>query len=174
MTKGIQPIEHPDQISELMKTFYNKLKAQLKKLNAVTGDHKYHPENERNPDGYGWAINESFDLVYKRKEYGIRLCQVTDQQPLQVFVARTEDGEGQGNNYHVSFSSDHFDDYGILHIKPSLIRCRNAQAGIFPKRIGNYPAHVCGTKSRFLIGRIDDDLFPRVFAVVDAKFDLLP
>lgn len=106
-----------------MKSFLGQIKTELKRLGTMSSSHKYHGPDEQNPSGQGWTIDQSFEIRFKRRTYGVRLCQVSSSRPLQVFVARIEESEGTQNNYHVSFSSGHSDEYGILHVEPSLIRC---------------------------------------------------
>lgn len=145
----------------------------LRNLDCFDSKHIYHPPNERNPAGSGWFFEKSCDVKFKKKLYGIRLCQINLKSPVQLFIARIEGREGGQNNYHLSFSSIHFDEYGILFVSPSCKRFRNKTLKIEPKTIGCYPAKVSRSKSKFLVGRIDGKLFPRLFALIDAKFDAL-
>jgi hypothetical protein len=134
----------------------------------------YHDPNERNPSGHGWILDECLEVQHRSATYGIRLCQVHATAPVQVFVARIEDGEGTSNNYHVSFSSEHLDEYGLVAVTPSLKRCVNGTLNREPKRLGNYPAKVAGMASRYVIGQVDGKFLSRLFSIVDAKFDSLP
>lgn len=157
----------------MKKSFRSQILSLLRKLQCTDSDLIYHPPNERNPTGAGWFFEKSCEVKFKRKIYGIRFCQVTSKSPIQIFVARIEGQEGRQNNYHVSFSSNHFDGYGILFVRPSYTRCHNKRLNREPKAIGCYPAKVSGSKNKFLVGGIDSELFPRLFAIIDAKFETL-
>lgn len=147
--------------------------ALLRLFGAEPARLKYHDPQERNPDGKGWYFEQSFKLQYTRKTYGVRIFQVLKSSAGQVFVARIEGNEGAGNNFHASFSSEHKDEYGIVYVEPSLKRCRGGQLTCEPKKISDYPARVCSSKALFKVGMLDPDFFPRLFAIVDAKYDSL-
>jgi hypothetical protein len=152
--------------------FTRQLLRLLQPYSPIAAALKYHGPDERNPSGSGWAIERSLIVTYRRRRYGIRFCQVQATDPEQVFVARLQDGEGDSNNFHLSFSSAHADSYGIFFASPSLKRCKGRRLVHEPVAIGNYPAKVAGL-NRQILGKLDADFFPRVFSVVDAKFDRL-
>jgi hypothetical protein len=145
----------------------------LQKLQCADSDLIYHPPNERNPAGTGWFYEKSCEVKSNRKTYGIRLCQIISSSPMQIFIARIEGREGRQNNYHISFSSKHFDEYGLIHASPSFKRCQIKNLIREPRSIDGYPAKVSGRRNKFLVGRLDEKLFPRLFAIVDAKFESL-
>lgn len=153
--------------------FVNHIEALLCSIGATPATLIYHDPQERNPHGSNWHYEASRHVSHKRKLYGVRLCQVSTNSPIQVFVARIENKEGTGNNFHVSFSDNHIDEYGIFYVEPSLKRCRNRQLASEPKRISDYPVRVFGSKARFKVGMLDPDFFPRLFSIVDAKYDSL-
>lgn len=154
-------------------TIKRNLLKEIKRLPWSHAEHRYHSPNERNPEGTGWSFEESVTVTFKRIKYGIRLCQITPKNPMEVFIARIENGEGGGNNYHVSFTSNHFDEYGMLVVSPSLKRCGNKMFAKEPQPIGNYPARVPCKAARFVAGKLDRNLLPRLFAIADAKLESL-
>ncbi len=153
--------------------FTRRVEALLRALGATSAPLKYHDPKNRNPEGRGWHFESSVSLRYGSKTYGVRVCQVSSASSVQVFVARIAGKEGRSNNFHASFSSRHADSYGIFNVEPSLKRCRGRRLSREPRQISGYPARVCGSKSSFKVGMLDPNFFPRLFAIVDAKYDSL-
>lgn len=153
--------------------FRRDIEALLRLGGATPATLKYHDPQSRNPRGRGWHFEQAVHVQHDGKTYGVRICQVSGSSPVQVFVARVAGKEGTGNNFHVSFSSEHRDEYGLVFVEPSLKRCRGGQLSREPQPISGYPARVCGSKALFKVGALDPDFFPRIFSIADAKYDSL-
>ncbi len=153
--------------------FTRDIESLLRLLGASPATLKYHDPQSRNPRGRGWHFEQSVHVHHDSKTYGVRIFQVASSLAVQVFVARVAGKEGTGNNFHVSFSSDHRDEYGLVFVEPSLKRCTSRRLSREPQPISDYPARVSGSKALFKVGALDPDFFPRLFAIVDAKYDSL-
>ena len=143
------------------------IRALLLNMQPTVTDVGYH-SNPKNKRTFSYEKEDSFLVSFNGEEYFVRLNYNKDMEKFEVLIGHTRDRNRSGNNPDISLTESHFNSHFLLAIAPSLKRCGGLLT-VEPKRLGNFPARVVGTKNRFLIGFPDGDLFPSLFRLCLAK-----